>query len=130
MLKYFEILAIYKSLCKNDQKQKVQKLVNFIGNPSQNLYLCHPPLFELADGIYLMKLKASAHSFKRFTSRLLKLSLSLSLCTYIPRVDVMLDFICMGPVDLSGARRSQQNTKRKTRTYNRQIRSLMFYRLS
>ena len=46
--------------------------------------------------------KASAHSFKQFTSRLLKstFSLSLSLCTYITRMDVMLDFICMGPVDL------------------------------
>ena len=46
-----------------------------------------------------ISVKASAHSFKRFTSQLLKLSfsLSLSLCTYIPRVDVMLDFICMEP---------------------------------
>ena len=55
--------------------------------------------------------KASAHSFKQFTSRLLKLSFSLSLCTYITRMDVMLDFICMGPVDLPGARRKRQNTK-------------------
>ena len=37
--------------------------------------------------------------------------LSLSLCTYITRMDVMLDFICMGPVDLTGARRKRQNTK-------------------
>ena len=28
-------------------------------------------------------------------------------------MDVMLDFICMGPVDLSGARRKRQNTKWK-----------------
>ena len=56
-------------------------------------------------------LKASAHSFKQFTSRLLKSTFSLSLCTYITRMDVMLDFICMGPVDLPGARRKRQNTK-------------------
>ena len=53
-------------------------------------------------------LKASAHSFKQFTSRLLKStfspSLYLSLCTYITRMDVILDFICLGPVDLPGAR--------------------------
>ena len=57
--------------------------------------------------------KASAHSFKQFTSRLSKLSFSLSLCTYITRMDVMLDFICMGPVGLTGARRKWQNTKWK-----------------
>ena len=57
--------------------------------------------------------KASAHSFKQFTSRILKLSFSLSLCTYITRMDVMLDFICIGPVDLIGARRKRQNTKWK-----------------
>ena len=39
--------------------------------------------------------------------------LSLSLCTYITQMDVMLDFICMGPVDLPGARRKRQNTKWK-----------------
>ena len=46
-----------------------------------------------------------------FTSRLLKSTFSLPLCTYITRMDVMLDFICMGPVDLPGARRKRQNTK-------------------
>ena len=55
--------------------------------------------------------KASAHSFKQFTSRLLKSTFSL--CTYITRMDVMLDFICIGPVDLPGARRKRQNTKWK-----------------
>ena len=58
-----------------------------------------------------VSLKASGHSFKQFTSRLLKLTFSLSLCTYISRMDVMLDFICMGPVDLPGSRRKRQNTK-------------------
>ena len=29
---------------------------------------------------------------------------------YIPRMDVMLDFICMGPADLPGAHRKRQNT--------------------
>ena len=58
-------------------------------------------------------LKTSAHSFKQFTSRLLKSTFSLSLCTYITRMDFMLDFICMGPVDLPGARRKRQNTKLK-----------------
>ena len=58
-------------------------------------------------------IKASAHSFKQFTSRLLKSTFSLSLCTYITRLDVMLDFICMGPVDLPGARRKRRNTKWK-----------------
>ena len=58
-------------------------------------------------------LKASAHSFKQFTSRLLKSFFSLSLCTFLTRMDVMLDFICMGPVDLPGARRKRQNTKWK-----------------
>ena len=61
----------------------------------------------------ILLLKASAHSFKQFTSRLLKSTFSLSLCTYITRMDVMLDFICMGPVDLPGARRKRQNTKWK-----------------
>ena len=56
--------------------------------------------------LLLTLIKASAHSFKQFTSRLLKLSFSLSLCTYITRMDVMLDFICMGPVDLTGAGRA------------------------
>ena len=48
----------------------------------------------------------------------------------------MLDLICMGPADLSGARRKRQNTKWKflahsgTRTHNPQFRSLMLYRLS
>ena len=36
---------------------------------------------------------------------------SFSLRTHIPRMDAMLDFICMAPVDLSGARRKRQNTK-------------------
>ena len=36
-----------------------------------------------------LKLKAYVHSFKQFTSQLLKLTFSL--CTYIPRMDVMLD---------------------------------------
>ena len=57
--------------------------------------------------------KASAHSFKQSSSRLLKSTFSLSLCTYITRMDVMLDFICMWPVDLTGARRKRQNTKWK-----------------
>ena len=58
-----------------------------------------------------------------------------SLCTYIPRMDVMLDFICMGPVDLPGARRKRQNTKCKilahcgTRTHSPEIWSLVLYRL-
>ena len=39
----------------------------------------------------VLKLRG-AHSFKRFTSRLLKVFF-LSLCTFIPRLDVMLDFI-------------------------------------
>ena len=48
----------------------------------------------------------------------------------------MLDFICMGPVDLSGARRKRKNTKWKilahsgTRTHNPEISSLMLYQLS
>ena len=41
------------------------------------------------------------------------LPFSLSLCTYITRMDVMLDFICMGPVDLPGACQKRQNTKWK-----------------
>ena len=63
---------------------------------------------------FLSRVKASAHSFKQFTSRLLKSTFSLSLCTYITRIDVMLDFICMGPVDLTGTRRKLQNTKWKS----------------
>ena len=65
---------------------------------------------EIVKHLYI---KASAHSFKQFTSRLLKSTFSLSLCTYITRMDVMLDFICMGPVDLPGARPKRQNTKWK-----------------
>ena len=29
----------------------------------------------------------------------------------LPRMNIMLDFICMGPVVLPGARRKRQNTK-------------------
>ena len=36
---------------------------------------------------------------------------SFSLCTFIPCMNVMLDYIWMGQVDQSGARRKQQNTK-------------------
>ena len=39
-----------------------------------------------------IKIKASANSFKRFTSRLLKLSFSLSMHLF-PRMNVMLDFM-------------------------------------
>ena len=46
---------------------------------------------------------ASAHSFKRFTSRLLKLSFSLSM-HLLPRMNVMLDFIWTLPVQLRGTR--------------------------
>ena len=40
-------------------------------------------------------------------------SLSFSLCIYIPRMNIMLYFICMAPVDLPGARwkRKMQNEK-------------------
>ena len=53
-----------------------------------------------------------------------------------PRINGMLDFICMGPVDLPGAHRKQRNTKWKslahsgTRTLYLQTCSLMLYRLS
>ena len=67
-------------------------------------------LYQL-DWSFTSRVKASAHSFKQFTSRLLKSTFSLSLCTYITQMDVMLDFICMGPVDLQGARQKRQNTK-------------------
>ena len=30
---------------------------------------------------------------------------------FLPRMNVMLDFICIGPVYLPGARRKRQNTK-------------------
>ena len=56
--------------------------------------------------------------------------------TSVPRMDVMLDFICLGPVDLPGAHRKRQKTKWKilvqtgTRTHNPEIWSLMLYRLS
>ena len=43
----------------------------------------------------------------------------------LPRMNVMLDFICMGPIDLPGTRRKRQNKKRKIRahiwTYNLDI---------
>ena len=48
-------------------------------------------------------IKASAHSFKRFTSRLLKLSFPLSM-HLLPRMNVMLDFIWTLPVQLRGTR--------------------------
>ena len=51
--------------------------------------------------LWLVWIKASAHSFKRFTSRLLKLSFSLSM-HLLPRMNVMLDFIWMLPVQLRG----------------------------
>ena len=55
---------------------------------------------------------------------------------YIPWIDVRIDFICIRPVDLPGARRKRQNTKWKknlahsrTRTHKPKIWSLMLYRL-
>ena len=48
----------------------------------------------------------------------------------------MLDFICMGPVDLLGAHQKRQNTKWKilahsgTRTHKPEVWSMMLYRLS
>ena len=47
--------------------------------------------------------KASVHSFKRLTSRLLKLSFSLSMHLLL-RMNVMLDFIWTLPVQLRGIR--------------------------
>ena len=54
--------------------------------------------------------KASAHSFKHFTSRLLKLSFSLSI-HLLPRMNVILDFIWTLPVQLRRTRnkRTLQN---------------------
>ena len=54
----------------------------------------------------------------------------------LPRMNGMLDFICMGPVDLQGARRKRQNSKwtilahNGTRTYSIEIFFLTLYRLS
>ena len=60
-------------------------------------------IFSLLVGCFYRKvpalkfqyLKASAHSFKRFTSRpFLKISFSLSMhLLHVPRINVMLDFI-------------------------------------
>ena len=38
---------------------------------------------------------------------------SFSLCTYIPRMNVMLDFICIAPVDLPGAHKKQKMQNEK-----------------
>ena len=53
--------------------------------------------------LFWMPIKVSAHSFKRFTSRLLKLSFSLSIHLLLRR-NVMLDFIRTLPVQLWGTR--------------------------
>ena len=50
-----------------------------------------------------LRLKASAHSFKRFTSRFLKLFFSFSM-HLLPRMNVMLDFIWTLRVQLRGTR--------------------------
>ena len=61
---------------------------------------------------------------------------SFSLSTILPRMNVMLDFICMEPVDLPGSCRKRHDTKWKilahsgTRTYNLEICSSMLFRLS
>ena len=62
-----------------------------------------------------LKLKASAHLFKLTCTRYnyrrhfsFKLSLSILL-----RMNVMLDLICMGPVDPAGAHRGRQNANEK-----------------
>ena len=61
------------------------------------------------------------------------ISLSMHL---LPRVNIMLDFICMGPADLPGAHGKRQNTKwkiiahRGTQSHNLEICSLMLYRQS
>ena len=52
-------------------------------------------------GVSANDFKASAHSFKRFTSWLLKLSFSLSM-HLLPRMNVMLDFIWTLQVRLRG----------------------------
>ena len=99
----------------------------------------HPVIIQLFTFIKVstrMMVKASAHSFKQFTSRLFKI-IFFSLCTYITPMDVMLDFICMGLVDLSGARREAKKIQKwkiiahsGTRTHNPEISSLMLYQLS
>ena len=65
---------------------------------SRNI-LNHISLIDTEDVI----IKASAHSFKHFTSRLLKVSFSLSM-HLLPRMNVMLDFIWTLSVQLPGTR--------------------------
>ena len=61
---------------------------------------------------------------------------SFSLCTYIHRINDMLDFISLGQVDLPGARRKRQNTNWNilahswTRTHKPEIWRLVFFQLS
>ena len=43
--------------------------------------------------------------------RICDVLLNFFVSVYISPMDVMLDFICMGPVDLTGARRKRHNTK-------------------
>ncbi len=52
----------------------------------------------------------------------------------LPRMNVLLDFICIGPVDLPGARQKRQKYKiiahSGARTNNLEICSLMLYRMN
>ena len=63
-----------------------------------------------------------------------KWSFSLSM-HLLPRLNGILDFICMEPVDLPGVHQKRQNTNWKilahsgTRTHNLEISSLVLYRL-
>ena len=72
-------------------------------------------------GFFVLSVKRlSAHSFKLPCTRNyycphFSFKWSFSLCSYtcIPRMNCMLDFICMAPVDLSRARWKRQNVKWK-----------------
>ena len=81
--------------------------VHSIWKKNVKLLLCHnkewrqPNIWQTSNNTRIITLKVSAHSFKGFTSRLLKLSFSL----YAPITsDVMLDFIWTLPVQLRGTR--------------------------
>ena len=55
---------------------------------------------------------------------------SFSLCTYIPRMDIMLDFICTFQERVESDKMQDEKILAHSRTHNPEIYSLMLYRLS
>ena len=92
-------------------------------NDSQTKYRSIPALLYLVSDIYMYRhVYNKRHTCWNFFGSMLKACTAAIFLSsdhwfhsmhLLPRMNVMLDFICMGPADLPGARRKKQNTKWK-----------------